>query len=98
MGTQFSDLKIQNPDPPSRFNNPASILVDNRKLTGTGLYNLTYSQDEWELEEDLNEVQPATSNSVELNQVVDQYKHILAGGFVQGATAHEEEVKQMPML
>jgi acetylglutamate synthase len=42
---------------PSKFNNPSVYQVyEERKLTGTGQYDLTYTRSEFDIEEDLEEI------------------------------------------
>jgi hypothetical protein len=75
LGTQMSGLNIQ--DSPSKYNNP--YYAEERKLTGTGQYDMTLCRNEFDIEEDFDEVVEAKENKAELNQVVDNYKRILEG-------------------
>ena len=80
MGTQMSGLNIN--DSPSKFNSPYyGGCAEERKITGTGNYDLTYTRNEFDIEEDFDEVVEAKENKIELNQVVDNYKRILEGGY-----------------
>lgn len=71
----MSGLNIQ--DSPSKFNSPYYGGSEERKITGTGNYDLTYARNEFDIEEDFEEVVEAKENRAELNQVVDNYKRIL---------------------
>jgi hypothetical protein len=66
-------------DSPSKFNNPATYYNEDRKITGTGNYDLTMARNEYDIEEDFEEVVEAKENKQELNEVVDNYKRILSG-------------------
>lgn len=70
LGTQMSGLNIK--DSPSKFNSP--YYGEERKLSGTGHYDLTLVRNEFDIEEDLDEVIEAKENKEELNDIVDHYK------------------------
>lgn len=66
----MSGMDIQ--DSPSKYNSP--YYAEERKLSGTGSYDLTLVRNEFDIEEDLDEVIQAKENKEELNEVVDFYK------------------------
>ena len=70
LGTQMSGMNIQ--DSPSKYNSP--YYAEERKISGTGQYDLTIVRNEFDIEEDLDEVIEAKENREELNEVLDNYK------------------------
>lgn len=65
---------ISQHDSPSKFNNPSVYQVyEERKLTGKGNYDLTYTQSEFDIEEDLEEIIEAKEDKQHLNNVIDNY-------------------------
>ena len=56
--------------------------MEDRAITGTGAYDLTQvgtNVSDFEIQDDLEEVVQAQTDGVELNEVMDNYKRILAG-------------------
>lgn len=68
----MSGLRIN--DSPSKYNSPSTYYnSDDRQLSGTGSYDLTYARNDFDIEEDFEEVVEAKEDKQELREVVRNY-------------------------
>lgn len=77
----MSGLSIyQQNDSPSKFNNPSTYHnYEERKITGSGQYDMTLARNEYDIEEDFDEVIEAKEDKGELNEVIGNYQKVLNG-------------------